>query len=45
MEWLWRLLQEPSRLTRRYVTATIGFSAAIIEDQVRGGLRTVGTGR
>jgi N-acetylglucosaminyldiphosphoundecaprenol N-acetyl-beta-D-mannosaminyltransferase len=45
MEWLWRLFQEPSRLARRYATATVGFSAAIIEDQVRGGLRTVGTGR
>ena len=35
LEWLWRLLQEPSRLTKRYVTATIGFAAAVIEDQVR----------
>ena len=31
LEWLWRLLQEPSRLTKRYVTATIGFAAAVIE--------------
>jgi N-acetylglucosaminyldiphosphoundecaprenol N-acetyl-beta-D-mannosaminyltransferase len=35
MEWLWRMLQEPSRLTKRYVTASIGFSFAIIEDQLR----------
>jgi N-acetylglucosaminyldiphosphoundecaprenol N-acetyl-beta-D-mannosaminyltransferase len=35
MEWLWRMLQEPSRLTKRYATATIGFSFAIIEDQLR----------
>jgi N-acetylglucosaminyldiphosphoundecaprenol N-acetyl-beta-D-mannosaminyltransferase len=35
MEWLWRLLQEPSRLTKRYVMATAGFSCAIVEDQLR----------
>jgi N-acetylglucosaminyldiphosphoundecaprenol N-acetyl-beta-D-mannosaminyltransferase len=35
MEWLWRLSQEPSRLAKRYVTATIGFSFAVIEDQCR----------
>jgi N-acetylglucosaminyldiphosphoundecaprenol N-acetyl-beta-D-mannosaminyltransferase len=35
LEWLWRILQEPSRLTKRYVTATIGFSFAVIEDQFR----------
>jgi N-acetylglucosaminyldiphosphoundecaprenol N-acetyl-beta-D-mannosaminyltransferase len=35
LEWLWRLLQEPSRLTKRYVTATIGFGVAVIADQVR----------
>ncbi len=35
LEWLWRLLQEPSRLTKRYATASIGFSVAVIEDQVR----------
>ncbi len=34
MEWLWRVGQEPSRLARRYVTATIGFSFAVIEDQL-----------
>jgi N-acetylglucosaminyldiphosphoundecaprenol N-acetyl-beta-D-mannosaminyltransferase len=45
MEWLWRLTQEPSRLAKRYATAAVGFSAAIIEDQVRGGLRTVGARR
>ena len=35
MEWLWRLFQEPSRLTKRYVTATVGFGFAIVEDQLR----------
>ena len=35
LEWLWRLLQEPSRLTKRYVTAAFGFSAAVIADQAR----------
>jgi len=35
LEWLWRLLQEPSRLTKRYVTASIGFGFAVIEDQFR----------
>lgn len=34
MEWLWRILQEPSRLTKRYVTAMVGFGIAIIEDQL-----------
>lgn len=35
MEWLWRLLQEPSRLTKRYVTSAVGFGVAVIEDQFR----------
>ena len=35
LEWLWRVLQEPSRLIRRYVTASIGFGCAVIEDQFR----------
>lgn len=35
MEWLWRVCQEPSRLTKRYASATIGFAAAVIEDQLR----------
>jgi N-acetylglucosaminyldiphosphoundecaprenol N-acetyl-beta-D-mannosaminyltransferase len=35
MEWLWRLLQEPSRLTKRYVISSVGFGLAVIEDQVR----------
>jgi len=35
VEWLWRMLQEPSRLTTRYVTATFGFGMAVIEDQFR----------
>jgi N-acetylglucosaminyldiphosphoundecaprenol N-acetyl-beta-D-mannosaminyltransferase len=35
MEWLWRLCQEPKRLAKRYVTASIGFGFAIIEDQFR----------
>jgi N-acetylglucosaminyldiphosphoundecaprenol N-acetyl-beta-D-mannosaminyltransferase len=45
LEWLWRLIQEPSRLAKRYATASIGFSAAVVEDQVLGGLRTLGTAR
>ncbi len=36
LEWLWRVFQEPSRLTKRYATASIGFGLAVIEDQVRG---------
>jgi N-acetylglucosaminyldiphosphoundecaprenol N-acetyl-beta-D-mannosaminyltransferase len=35
LEWLWRLCQEPSRLTKRYATASIGFGFAVIEDQFR----------
>jgi N-acetylglucosaminyldiphosphoundecaprenol N-acetyl-beta-D-mannosaminyltransferase len=35
MEWLWRLSQEPQRLTKRYVTATIGFGIAVVQDQFR----------
>ena len=35
LEWLWRAFQEPSRLTKRYLTATIGFGCAIVEDQLR----------
>lgn len=34
-EWLWRMMQEPSRLAKRYVTASIGFGLAVIEDQFR----------
>ena len=35
LEWLWRLRQEPSRLAMRYVTATLGFGCAVLEDQAR----------
>jgi N-acetylglucosaminyldiphosphoundecaprenol N-acetyl-beta-D-mannosaminyltransferase len=35
MEWLWRMVQEPARLTRRYVAASVGFSLAVIEDRFR----------
>jgi N-acetylglucosaminyldiphosphoundecaprenol N-acetyl-beta-D-mannosaminyltransferase len=35
LEWLWRLLQEPSRLAGRYAVASFGFSAAVLADQVR----------
>lgn len=35
LEWLWRIFQEPSRLAKRYATATIGFGCAIVEDQLR----------
>lgn len=41
LEWLWRLRQEPRRLARRYATASVGFSLALIEDRLRGGLRNV----
>lgn len=34
LEWLWRLMQEPKRLAKRYVTATIGFGWAVVEDQL-----------
>jgi N-acetylglucosaminyldiphosphoundecaprenol N-acetyl-beta-D-mannosaminyltransferase len=34
LEWLWRVLQEPSRLSKRYMCATIGFSFAVFEDQL-----------
>jgi N-acetylglucosaminyldiphosphoundecaprenol N-acetyl-beta-D-mannosaminyltransferase len=35
MEWLWRMLQEPSRLGKRYMSASIGFSFAVVEDQLQ----------
>ena len=35
MEWLWRMIQEPSRLSKRYVSASIGFSVAVVEDQLQ----------
>ena len=35
LEWLWRLLQEPSRLAKRYLTAAVGFGLAIVEDRLR----------
>lgn len=35
LEWLWRLRQEPARLAKRYVTASLGFGLAVIEDQLR----------
>jgi N-acetylglucosaminyldiphosphoundecaprenol N-acetyl-beta-D-mannosaminyltransferase len=34
LEWLWRMIQEPSRLTRRYMSASIGFSFAVVQDQL-----------
>jgi len=34
MEWLWRMIQEPTRLTKRYLSATIGFGLAVVEDQL-----------
>lgn len=34
MEWLWRMFQEPSRLGKRYMYATIGFGVAVVEDQL-----------
>lgn len=35
LEWLWRIAQEPSRLTSRYARASIGFGMAVLEDQFR----------
>lgn len=35
LEWFWRLRQEPARLAKRYVTASIGFSLAVVEDRIR----------
>lgn len=35
LEWLWRLRQEPARLAKRYATASIGFTLAILEDRMR----------
>jgi N-acetylglucosaminyldiphosphoundecaprenol N-acetyl-beta-D-mannosaminyltransferase len=35
LEWLWRIAQEPSRLTSRYARASIGFGMAVLEDQRR----------
>jgi N-acetylglucosaminyldiphosphoundecaprenol N-acetyl-beta-D-mannosaminyltransferase len=32
MEWAWRILQEPRRLTSRYIQGAIGFSAAVLHD-------------
>ncbi len=34
MEWLWRMFQEPSRLGKRYMSASIGFSFAVVADQI-----------
>jgi N-acetylglucosaminyldiphosphoundecaprenol N-acetyl-beta-D-mannosaminyltransferase len=34
MEWLWRMIQEPSRLGKRYVLASIGFGFAVVQDQL-----------
>jgi N-acetylglucosaminyldiphosphoundecaprenol N-acetyl-beta-D-mannosaminyltransferase len=34
MEWLWRMFQEPSRLGKRYMSASIGFSFAVVKDQL-----------
>jgi N-acetylglucosaminyldiphosphoundecaprenol N-acetyl-beta-D-mannosaminyltransferase len=35
LEWFWRLQQEPARLAKRYATAAIGFSLAVVEDRMR----------
>jgi N-acetylglucosaminyldiphosphoundecaprenol N-acetyl-beta-D-mannosaminyltransferase len=35
LEWFWRLQQEPTRLAKRYATAAIGFSLAVLEDRIR----------
>jgi N-acetylglucosaminyldiphosphoundecaprenol N-acetyl-beta-D-mannosaminyltransferase len=35
MEWLWRTLQEPARLGKRYMSASIRFSFAVVADQLQ----------
>jgi len=37
LEWAWRILQEPGRMSRRYLFSGIGFLAAVAEDLWRGG--------
>jgi N-acetylglucosaminyldiphosphoundecaprenol N-acetyl-beta-D-mannosaminyltransferase len=34
MEWLWRAIEEPSKMILRYVAATIGFGFAVFQDQL-----------
>jgi N-acetylglucosaminyldiphosphoundecaprenol N-acetyl-beta-D-mannosaminyltransferase len=37
IEWLWRMMLEPRRLVKRYLTSSIGFLAAVMQDmRVRG---------
>ena len=32
MEWAWRIIKEPRRLSRRYASASLGFAAAVLSD-------------
>jgi UDP-N-acetyl-D-mannosaminuronic acid transferase (WecB/TagA/CpsF family) len=34
MEWLWRAIEEPSRMILRYIAVTIGFGFAVVQDQL-----------
>jgi N-acetylglucosaminyldiphosphoundecaprenol N-acetyl-beta-D-mannosaminyltransferase len=34
MEWLWRAIEEPSRMILRYIIAIIGFGFAVVQDQL-----------
>ena len=34
LEWLWRAIEEPSRMILRYIAATIGFGFAVFQDQL-----------
>jgi N-acetylglucosaminyldiphosphoundecaprenol N-acetyl-beta-D-mannosaminyltransferase len=40
LEWLWRILREPRRLLSRYVAATSGFLAAVLDDRLGRGIAT-----
>jgi UDP-N-acetyl-D-mannosaminuronic acid transferase (WecB/TagA/CpsF family) len=32
MEWAWRIIKEPRRLSGRYASASLGFAAAVLSD-------------
>jgi N-acetylglucosaminyldiphosphoundecaprenol N-acetyl-beta-D-mannosaminyltransferase len=36
LEWLWRIMLEPRRLSARYVTSAVGFGVAVLTDLWRG---------
>jgi len=37
LEWAWRIVQEPKRLSRRYLVSSVGFLIAVAEDLRHGG--------